>query len=106
MNFLSKLVARLVLFVINTFVQLVHVPAHFHNFLKDHAGVYRQLRGGVWLKWNGFWEKADAEGNAIFRRGYAGLDLADGGIKWSYSQLMKLGDSVIAAVEDYTKKQS
>ncbi len=103
-RFFLTALAFVATFLIALVIKVVHIPTHIGNFLKDHCQWVRRLIGGTWLQWNGFWEKANAQGSVIYRRGRVGINLMEGQVVWDFNQLLTIGDSVISQVEDYTKK--
>lgn len=101
-----KIIAIITLWLLVFFKRLAVVPKRVGDWLGDHFQWFRKLQGGTWYQWNGFWQKVELDGTIYFKRGISGFDpMIDGGLVWSYRQILRAGDSVISAVEDYTKKE-
>lgn len=103
---MSKILGIILLSVLVFFKHLAVLPSRLGSWLGDNFQWYRKLKGGVWLKWNGFWEKTQADGTVYYKRALQGFDMSEGlEASWSYKQILNLGDSIVVAVEDYTNKE-
>lgn len=101
-----KIFAIISLWVLVFFKRLALVLPRLRTWLGDHFQWFRKLSGGTWYNWNGFWQKIEVDGTIYFKRGLKGFDLSEGlEASWDFKQILNKGDSIIQAIEDYTKKE-
>jgi hypothetical protein len=103
---MSKIFGIILLSVLVFFKHLALVPSRLTDWLGDHFQWYRKAKGGVWLKWNGFWGQVQIDGSVYYKRALQGFDMAEGlEAAWGFKLILRLGDSVIESVEDYVNKE-